>query len=358
MYHTDITEKYALFVGEVTNLVDCKTATGISIWRPECSVCQVSLEGCTVDLGLPHAHSPEEAWNMGARAILVGINLGGTFVRDSWIQLLLKYAEYGFDIVNTLHVRLDHIPALVNACLEFESEILETRHIVQKFDLATGRKRPGLRLLTIGGDGIVGKKYTALALHRAYQQLDGSSTFRPTGQTGRIIAGPKARSIVVDSTPTDFVSGAAEWLTPDNEVDHWDIVEGQGGLMHPAWGVASLSLLYGTQPDFLVYCIDPARHKHDLTDIALVSIAEDVELNLTMAKRVNPHCRLVGFSINRVNCNDEEMQAVEQELNNLPSYYARLPRFDPSIASTGMDLVLQLMREWASIVRANAEAPK
>src|SRR3546814_12901894 len=54
---------------------------------------------------------------------------------------------------------------------------------------ATGRKRNGKRLLTVGTDCALGKKYTALALTQALRASGANADFRASGQTGILIAG-------------------------------------------------------------------------------------------------------------------------------------------------------------------------
>ena len=124
------------------------------------------------------------------------------------------------------------------------------------FTTGKGTKRPGMRLLTVGTDCSVGKKYTALAIDREMHRQGMSSDFRATGQTGVLISG---RGLALDAVVADFISGAAEWICPDNEPDHWDIVEGQGSLFHPSFAGVTLGLLHGAQPDAFVVCHEPTR---------------------------------------------------------------------------------------------------
>ena len=69
--------------------------------------------------------------------------------------------------------------------------------------------------------------YTAMAMEREMQARGMKATFRATGQTGILITGD---GVPLDAVVADFMAGAVEWLTPDNDPDHWDLIEGQGSL--------------------------------------------------------------------------------------------------------------------------------
>ncbi len=164
------------------------------------------------------------------------------------------------------------------------------------FQVGNGAKRPGKRLLTVGTDCSVGKMYTSLAIEREFRARGVAADFRATGQTGIFIAGD---GVSVDAVVADFISGAAEWLTPANDPDHWDVVEGQGSLHHASYAGVSLGLLHGSQPDALVLCHEPTRpHMRGLPDRPLPSLTASVEANLAAARLTNPDVRLVGASLN------------------------------------------------------------
>src|SRR6201999_3415671 len=111
-------------------------------------------------------------------------------------------------------------------------ELRDVRHPREQYPVATGARRPGKRLATVGTDCALGKKYTALALTRAVKARGVAADFRATGQPGIRISGA---GIAVDAIVADFVAGAAECLSPAAAPDHWDVIEGQGSLFHPGY---------------------------------------------------------------------------------------------------------------------------
>ena len=97
----------------------------------------------------------------------------------------------------------------------------------------------------------------------------------------------------------DFISGAAELISPANDADHWDVIEGQGSLFHPGYAGVSLGLLHGSQPDALVLCHDATRTTvSGWEHYPLPGIEDALELHLAMGRRTNPDVRFVGISVN------------------------------------------------------------
>ncbi|HLT90351.1 MAG TPA: DUF1611 domain-containing protein [Woeseiaceae bacterium] len=286
---------YLLFLGDVTEPAFAKTAFGLRDWAPELCVGEYACAGGTLSLGLP-VLSPAEAHARGARSVVIGVvNPGGT-IQQSWVPPLVNALEAGLDVISGMHVHLEDIPELAAAAARHGRRLIDVRRPPAGIPTATGRKRSGKRLLTVGTDCALGKKYTALALARAFRERGIAADFRATGQTGILIAGG---GIPMDAVVADFESGAAELLSPDAAPDHWDVIEGQGSLSHPAFSAVSLGLLHGSQPDVFVVCHDPERKTLlGYPDYPLPSLEETIELTVLMGRRTNPAIRCGGISLN------------------------------------------------------------
>lgn len=286
---------YLLFLGDERNDSNAKTAFGVRQWRPEACVAQWSLPGGTVDIGLPRL-TPAEAVAQGARSMLIGIAPVGGKISPQWIAPICEAIEAGLDIVSGMHTRLGSVDAIRETAARCGRTLHDVRHSEVRFPVGTGVRRSGKRLLTVGTDCALGKKYTALALTRAFQAAGHAATFRATGQTGILISGA---GVAIDAVVADFIAGAAEWLSPANAPEHWDLIEGQGSLLHPSYAGVSLGLLHGSQPDALVLCHDPARlHIEDHPDFPIPPLEEVMDLHLRHARRVNPAARFVGIALN------------------------------------------------------------
>jgi uncharacterized NAD-dependent epimerase/dehydratase family protein len=313
---------YLIFLGSERSPALSKTAFGIRDWLPDDTVAQWSMPGCQIDLGIP-TMTPEQAYAAGARSLLIGVASIGGKIPEAWIPSLVRAMDAGLDIVSGLHTRLSSIPELAQAAEWRGRELHDVRHSDRQFPIGTGRKRSGRRLLTVGTDCALGKKYTALTLAKALQARGVPADFRATGQTGIMIAGD---GVAIDAVVADFIAGAAESLSPDAAAGHWDVIEGQGSLFHPGYASVTLGLLHGSQPDALVLCHDPLRITiNEYPDYPLPPLAEAVQTYLAAGRLTNPAVRFVGVSLNTSKLDDaaaaEAAGRVEEELG--------LPCFDP-----------------------------
>ena len=286
---------YLLFLGDARDQLAAKTAAGVAYWRPDWCLGQIRLPGCNADLGLRDL-SVAEAAAAGAKTLIVGVaNRGGVFA-DNWISTLIEALERGMDLASGLHKRLADVPRLKEMAQRLGRQIHDVRQPPRDFDVASGERRSGRRLLTVGTDCSLGKMYTSLALEREMRKRGMKADFRATGQTGIFIAG---EGVSVDAVVADFISGSVEWLAPANAPDHWDLIEGQGSLFHASYAGVSLGLLHGAQPEALVMCHEPTRkHMRGLPHYKLPSLAECIETNLAAARLTSPDVRMVGISLN------------------------------------------------------------
>ena len=292
---------YLLFLGDTPSATDAKTAIGIAYWRRELCRGQFRLPGCQTDTGLPDL-SLEQAKKLGVRSLIIGVAPMGGALQPHWIESLYQAARLGFDIVSGLHTRLGAIPGLTELAATHGARLVDVRVPPVDLAVATGAKRSGRRLITVGTDCAVGKKYTALALDRALRERGRKSSFRATGQTGIMIDGS---GIPIDAVVCDFVAGAAELLSPANDVDHWDIVEGQGSLFHPSYAGVTLGLLHGTQADALVLCHDLSRTTIDgLAGYAIPPLATCIARYVEAAQLTNPGVRCIGIAVNASGISD------------------------------------------------------
>lgn len=313
---------YLLFLGSATDKLTVKIANSIADWRPDLCVGEFGLPGCSITMGFENL-TLEQAVDRGARTLVVTMNNEGGYIDPEWIDSIIAAIEAGLDVATGLHERLSDVDTIVAVAEKHGSSLIDVRHSSQSNYIGTGAKRSGNRLLTVGTDCSVGKMYTALALEREMQSRGIAADFVATGQCGIFICG---KGIAIDTVGADFISGTAEMLSPDNDIDHWDIMEGQGSLSHPAYAGVSLGLLHGSQPDALVLCHTVGRdHMRGLPDYDLPQLEHAIAMNLEGARRTNPRAQFVGVSVNTSSLAEDE---ASEELDQLEQRLS-LPCVDP-----------------------------
>jgi uncharacterized NAD-dependent epimerase/dehydratase family protein len=323
-------EPYLLFLGDETAIPYAKTAFGLRDWAPERCVGEYALPAATVSTGLLRL-TPAEAHVRGARSLIIAVAPIGGAIPSAWVPALIEALEAGLDLVSGMHARLEEIVPVRERAAHLGRRLINVRQPPPRLSIGTGRKRTGRRLLTVGTDCALGKKYTALTLTRELRKRGVDVDFRATGQTGILIAGG---GIPIDAVVSDFVAGAAESLSPDAPPEHWDVVEGQGSIFHPAYAGVSLGLLHGTQPDVIVLCHEVGRDRlAGFPGYAIPSLPEAIELTLMLARRTNPHVRCAGVSLNTARLDEIQARTVLAE----HSLALGLPVADPLRCGTELD---------------------
>lgn len=333
----EIEHPYLLYLGDAHDQLAAKTAQGIVDWRADWCLGQLRLEGCNADVGLNDMDIAEAA-AQGAKTMVVGVVNAGGVLADHWIDSIVEALDAGLHVATGLHIRLADIPRIAEAAAHNGRQLYDVRYSDQRFATGKGHKRPGNRLITVGTDCSCGKKYAALALEREMRTQGLNADFCATGQTGIFISG---RGVSIDAVVADFISGAAEWVSPDNEPGHWDVIEGQGSLFHPSFAGVTLGLLHGSQPDAFVVCHEPTRTKMRGVEHPLPTIGQVIERVIQNGALTNPDIQCVGLAVNTAALDDA---GAERCLAELSDQYS-LPAADP-IRNGVAPLVQELIRRF------------
>ena len=202
-------------------------------------------------------------------------------------------------------------------------QLIDVRVPSVEYPIANGKPRTGKRCLAVGTDCSVGKMYTALSMEKTMREKGMSATFRATGQTGILITGD---GVPLDAVIADFMAGSVEYLTPDNNADHWDLIEGQGSLYHASYSGVTMALIHGGAPDALILCHEPTRtNMRGLPEYSLPTLEELRDTALLLARVVNPDVRVVGISINTAALDEDAANALLAEIEAR----MQLPTVDP-----------------------------
>lgn len=302
---------YLLFLGDAPDQLAAKVAQGIKDWRPQNAVGQYRMPGCGADVGIADM-TLDQAKAAGASTLVIGVANRGGVISAAWKQVLLQALAMGFDLASGLHNLLRDEAEPVAAARAHGRSLFDVRVPSVAYPIANGVKRTGKRCLAVGTDCSVGKMYTGLAMDIEMQKRGMKSTFRPTGQTGILITGG---GVPLDAVVADFMAGAVEYLTPDNDPDHWDHIEGQGSLFHVSYSGVTMALIHGGQPDALVLAHEPTRkHMRGLPGYALPSLEALRDMVLPIARIANPACQIVGVSVNTQHLSEEDALAYLAEV--------------------------------------------
>lgn len=313
---------YLLYLGTAADDLAIKTARGLAYWRPEWCVGQHRHRDCRFTLGLREMGFAE-AEAAGADTMVVGNANAGGVMSPETVTDVVAALDAGLNVVAGLHQKLRDNPDIVAAAKRNGRTLFDAREPVGNIPVGNGRKRAGRRLLTVGTDCSVGKMYTTLALERSLRQRGIKADFRATGQTGIFVAGG---GIPIDSVVADFISGAAEFISPARNDGGWDLIEGQGSLFHPSYAGVSLGLLHGSQPDALVLCHEPGRPwMRGLPGCPQPDLKACLDANLTAARLTSPAVQAVGIALNTSKLPQAEAQALCREIGE----WLGLPCTDP-----------------------------
>jgi len=244
----------------------------------------------------PIVASFEEALAFEPNALLIGVATEGGRLPREHRATVLAAVDAGLEIVSGLHELLRDDVEIVARAERSGSRLWDVRLPPANIPLFSGAayRVPAQVVLAIGSDCAVGKMTAMLEIERAAKTSGARVGFVATGQTGILIAG---KGIAVDRVISDFVTGAAEQLVVQASAEaDVVLVEGQGGIFHPAYAPVTFGLLYGSAPDALVLCHRANKTHIDGWDVELPDLAGLVAMHEELVGRIKP-ARVVAIAL-------------------------------------------------------------
>jgi uncharacterized NAD-dependent epimerase/dehydratase family protein len=304
--------RYAILApGQFAN--NAKTAHGVVRYGEDeiAAVIDSDLAGSTVRAAVPYLPSDapivasvREALAYSPDALLIGTAPKGGALPQTWRTEVLEAIAARLEIVSGLHDMLGDDAEFRDAAERSGARIWDVRK-PPEIPLFTGRVYdvPQPIALAVGNDCAVGKMTVMLELARAARERNVRAEFVPTGQTGIMIAG---WGIAVDRVISDFATGAGEQLVLEASRRNADVilVEGQGGINHPAYAPVTLSLMYGCAPDTLVLVCDVKRTRVETYNTPILSYRELIRTYEALCGTVKP-ARVIGIALNTHGLTDE-----------------------------------------------------
>jgi uncharacterized NAD-dependent epimerase/dehydratase family protein len=285
---------------------DAKTAHGVIAYGEDDVVAVVdpSQAGKRVRDVVTYLHSDapivgsvREALAFSPTSLLIGTAPIGGKMPPDWRAEVLDAIRAGLEIVSGLHDMLGDDPEFVREAQAHGSKLWDVRK-PPDVPLFSGAvydvKQPVM--LAVGNDCSVGKMTVMLELARAAARAGARAEFVPTGQTGIMIAG---WGIAIDRVISDFSTGAGEQLVLEaaRRSPDYILVEGQGGINHPAYAPVTLALMFGCAPDALLLVADPKRVQIGGFNTPILPYGELIAMYESLCATVKP-ARVAGVALN------------------------------------------------------------
>ncbi len=261
--------------------------------------------------GIPIFSSIDDALeklNYIPKYFIYGIAPLAPFIDKEQRQIIITAMEKGMNIVNGLPEFFTDDEEFMQKASEYNVKIFDFRKPPKRKDLHlfTGQifenKTPVI--VVTGTDCAVGKMTTARSIVEALKKENINAVFIATGQTGLLQGAKYGRAL--DVLTSGYTTGEIEKAIIDAvNTEHPDIiiVEGQGGLSHPAFN-SSAAIIKGSNPDAIIIQHPPKRKSRcDFPTIPMPVLKSEIELNEVFSKS-----KVIAITIN-----DENMTGAELE---------------------------------------------
>ena len=272
-------------------------------------------EACSLPHDFPVVSTIEEAIELGAEVLVLGIAPSGGRIPEDWVPAIVKSIGNNMSIVNGLH---DELNPRFGELLQGEQWLWDIRQpgFVPSIGSAKASSLSNTRILFLGTDMAVGKMTAGLELYRWLVDHGHSTDFIATGQIGITITG---KGIPLDAFKVDHACGAVETMVMQAQESDYVLVEGQGSILHPG-STATLPLMRGTCPNRLVMC-HKAGMLRTRADTVVPPLKDFIRLNEDLAACCGslPTAKTIGVALNTMDLTDSEasdtVKRLEDELD-------------------------------------------
>lgn len=304
--------------------------------------------------GIPVVATFEEALRHRPEVFYIGVATAGGYLPDHFRDAVRKALKAGLTVYNGLHIFLADDPEFGPLVAAGKAKVVDVRRPPALKDLrvADGRVRDVKvpRVMVMGMDCDVGKRFTALELVQAARARGIRLGFVATGQTGCMLA-PDAGT-VIDRVPADFAAGQVETMVCNvaaTKEPDLILLYGQSSIQHPSYSGVALACLHGAAPTAVVLQVAPDRRQRAIFDHPSMTIGP-VKDEVDLIERLG-RTKVVALAVNG------------KDVADIPAACARLtaetglPAIDPISGSADalLDAVLAALARLGHDVRAGAK---
>lgn len=245
--------------------------------------------------------------------LVVGLAPDGGRLPDDYRKIIENALKAGLNVDSGLHEFLSEDARFSALAREHGVTIRDVRKPPPRDQLHffTGRieQVKALRIAFLGTDSAIGKRTTAVALHRALCKKGVRSVLIGTGQTAWFQG--IRHCMILDSIVNDFVSGEIEHTICTAEAEEQPevmLLEGQGNLTNPAFP-GGFELVAAGRPQGLIVQHAPRRRFYDgFPGYPLAGLDRELEI-----LRLLSSASLLAITLNHEEMTREEVEKTVAE---------------------------------------------
>ena len=214
---------------------------------------------------------------------VIGLAPDGGRLSDDARSAILTAVASGLNVDCGLHDYLSDDPEIASAVQKAGVVIRDIRKPphTRGLHFFTGKIEDvsSFKIAVLGSDSAIGKRTTSWKIVHALQNRGISSQMIGTGQTAWMQGAEYG--VILDSLIIDFVTGEIEhaiWSAWKEKNPDVIIIEGQGGIMNPAYP-GGYEILAAGRPDVVVFQHAPTRTEYDgFPGYAMHPVADQIQL--------------------------------------------------------------------------------